>query len=139
MQMISDYIPQTPPSASRGPAATASPAANLYIYRLPTSWTEAEFVQTFMPYGRILSSKIAKNTDGSSRGYGFVAYDNLRSAKIAIAALDGIMVEGKLMSVSFKDSGGPSVAKSVPAGANVYVCNLPVAWVETDLQKAFQA
>merc|ERR1712056_11855 len=38
-----------------------------------------------------------------------------------------------------KDSGGPSVAKSVPAGANVYVCNLPVAWVETDLQKAFQA
>ena len=55
----------------------------------------------FKRYGNILSSKVMSK-DGVSRGYGFVNFDNVKSAKEAMDELNGLECEGKKLKVELK-------------------------------------
>jgi polyadenylate-binding protein len=105
------------------------------------SITNITLYKTFCPYGAILSCKVATDPTGQSKGYGFVQFDSVESAKNAIKSLNGTSLDGKRIFV------GPFVAKenrestSSPSGSNkfnnVFVKNLSEPTTESDLIDIF--
>ncbi|XP_076348690.1 CUGBP Elav-like family member 2 isoform X7 [Tachypleus tridentatus] len=79
--------------------------ANLFIYHLPQDFTDNDLVQTFLPFGNVISVKvfIDKQTN-LSKCFGFVSYDNPISAQAAIQAMNGFEVGTKRLKVQLKRS-----------------------------------
>ncbi|KAI5009609.1 hypothetical protein ZWY2020_011746 [Hordeum vulgare] len=71
---------------------------NLYVGNLPTSVTYHKLIEMFLPFGRIVRSKVADDRfTGVSQGYGFVKYAEPRSATAAIERMNGRLVDGKTL------------------------------------------
>jgi len=97
-------LPEGPQKQVSGP-----PGANLFIYHLPQEWRDPDLLQTFAPYGNVISVKvfIDKNTL-ASKCFGFVSYDNAISAAEAISKLNGLQVRGnKRLKVEIKRNQNP--------------------------------
>ncbi|EGG20195.1 hypothetical protein DFA_07315 [Cavenderia fasciculata] len=79
--------------------------SNLFVYNIPNFYTDVELSVLFDPFGAVISSKvfIDKNT-GTSKGFGFVSFDNPNSATTAITNLNGMMLNGKKLKVTVKNS-----------------------------------
>lgn len=113
-QYMSSYQQQQPYSASTTQSSslqqqidsnkTEGPdGANLFIYQVPPEFRDSDLMQTFLPFGNVISSKvfIDKNT-GSSKGFGFVSYDDPTSAANAIASMNGFALGSKRLKVQLK-------------------------------------
>ncbi|KAI5009614.1 hypothetical protein ZWY2020_011751 [Hordeum vulgare] len=116
---------------------------NLYVGNLPTSVTYHKLIEMFLPFGRIVRSKVADDRfTGVSQGYGFVKYAEPRSATAAIERMNGRLVDGKTLEVRLAAAPVPpsvsnpfmqSVSESwgLPSKeidpSHLYVCNLPLA------------
>mmetsp|Transcript_40440 Transcript_40440/g.81517 ORF Transcript_40440/g.81517 Transcript_40440/m.81517 type:complete len:111 (+) Transcript_40440:3-335(+) len=84
------------------------PGSNLFIYHIPVTWTDDELVQCFSPFGTVVSATVFKDKiTNQSKGFGFVSYDNAVSAQNAIAAMNGMQIEGKRLKVEIKKPRGP--------------------------------
>ncbi|XP_015789771.1 CUGBP Elav-like family member 2 isoform X1 [Tetranychus urticae] len=77
--------------------------SNLFIYHLPSDYTDVDLAQTFASFGNVISSKvfIDKNTN-CSKGFGFVSFDNPISAQAAIQAMNGFQIGNKRLKVQLK-------------------------------------
>ncbi|KQJ85350.1 probable RNA-binding protein 19 isoform X2 [Brachypodium distachyon] len=84
---------------------------NLYVGNLPASVGSHKLIELFLPFGRIVRSKVADECfTGLSKGYGFVKYDDPHSATAAINRMNGRLVDGKILEVR--------VAGVPPSGSN---------------------
>jgi len=91
---------------ARPPAAQVQ-QGNLYISNIPTSMTKEQLEQIFSPYGKVVDSKIlVDKSTNTSRGVGFVKFDQKTEAENAIYALNGTTLPGMMqaMKVKFADS-----------------------------------
>ncbi|XP_070542782.1 CUGBP Elav-like family member 2 isoform X11 [Ptychodera flava] len=79
--------------------------ANLFIYHLPQEFGDQDLMQTFAPFGNVVSAKvfIDKQTN-LSKCFGFVSYDNPVSAQAAIQAMNGFQIGMKRLKVQLKRS-----------------------------------
>ncbi|XP_078000288.1 CUGBP Elav-like family member 1 isoform X6 [Glandiceps talaboti] len=79
--------------------------ANLFIYHLPSEFVDQDLMQTFAPFGNVVSAKvfIDKQTN-LSKCFGFVSYDNPVSAQAAINAMHGFQIGMKRLKVQLKRS-----------------------------------
>ncbi|CAH1798531.1 unnamed protein product [Owenia fusiformis] len=77
--------------------------ANLFIYHLPQEFSDHDLMQTFLPFGNVISSKvfIDKQTN-LSKCFGFASYDNPMSAQAAIQAMNGFQIGMKRLKVQLK-------------------------------------
>merc|ERR1719433_1563406 len=98
---------------------------------------------------------IARNDDGSSKGFGFVTFVSAEVARNAISGMHGFAAaEGKFLSVSPKKGlehlvpprinyppagrlDAPLSGMEPPPGATVFVFQVPQNWHEADLQRHF--
>ena len=91
--------------------------ANLFIYDVPLSFTESDLMSLFSPFGKIVSTKIYRDRKtGKSRGFGFVSFDNVDSADVAIQKMDGYEIESKVLQVQKK------IIKQNNNSKEFYVC-----------------
>ncbi|KAM3299013.1 hypothetical protein ACQJBY_040486 [Aegilops geniculata] len=114
---------------------------NLYVGNLPASVTSNKLKELFLPFGRIVRSKVVDDRfTGVSQGYGFVKYAELRSATAAIERMNGRLVDGKTLevrvagppsSVFYPSMQAVSETCSLPSKevdpCRLYVCNLPLS------------
>lgn len=73
----------------------------LYVGNLSFSTTEADLRDLFAPYGTV--NEVVVVTDrmsGESRGFGFVTMGNRHEGQAAIAALEGLLRDGRNLTVS---------------------------------------
>lgn len=98
--------------------------------------TNASLYSLFKSYGEIFSSKLAQNTDGKSKGYGFVQYIIPEQAQQAISEMNGKPHENmKLVVEHYKHKERSNIA---PGFTNIYVKNLPSTITTADaLDKLF--
>jgi len=68
---------------------TLNKERNLFVKNVPKSQSEIDVHNLYKAYGDILSLKVSKNEDHSSRGYGFVCYANAEEAEKALAQMKG--------------------------------------------------
>lgn len=122
----------------RDPTIRKSGAGNIFIKNLDKSIDNKALHDTFLTFGNILSCKVATDSLGQSRGYGFVQFDNEESAKSAIDKLNGMLLNDKQVFV------GPFLRKQERESTadrtrfnNVYVKNLSESTTEDDLKKIF--
>ncbi|KAF8821370.1 clustered-asparagine-rich protein [Cardiosporidium cionae] len=76
--------------------------SNLFIFHLPSEWTDIDLLIHFALFGNILSARVQANTSGKNFGFGFVSYDNNSSALAAITAMNGYSIGSKHLKVELK-------------------------------------
>ncbi|CDU16661.1 uncharacterized protein PY17X_0507300 [Plasmodium yoelii] len=84
------------------------PGANLFLYGIPLKWTELNLIQLVNKYGHVVGLRIPYiNNDNDkkqgNRGFGFVSYDNKKSAVEAFEELSKMYIHGKLLKVQLKN------------------------------------
>lgn len=74
----------------------------LFVGSLPWGVDDAQLSELFSAHGSVVSARVITDRDtGRSRGFGFVEYADEAGATAAMEALDGTMIEGRTISVSF--------------------------------------
>ena len=77
--------------------------ANLFVYHLPWDLTDADLATLFAPFGNVISAKVYLDKKTSkSRGFGFVSYDSVHSAVVAIEMMNGFQISDKRLTVQVK-------------------------------------
>ncbi|XP_074286103.1 small ribosomal subunit protein uS19m-like [Silene latifolia] len=101
------------------PPSISSPRGSLQLFVGGFSWSvdESTLLKAFSSFGEVTEVKIVYNKDtGRSRGFGFVNFSNGDDAKSAREAMDGKVVFGRPLRVSFghrKDLGAPIVVPHI--------------------------
>jgi len=89
---------------------TLDVGANLFIGNLDPDVDEKLLYDTFSAFGTIISTpKIMRDDKGTSRGFGFVSFDNFSSSDAAIDSMNGQYLSNRPITVSYaikKDSKG---------------------------------
>ena len=93
--------PHSRPAGNQGKGGPAG--CNLFIYHVPPAWEDNDIKLCFAPFGNVISATVMKDrATGASKGFGFVSYDNPMSANTAVAAMNGMQVDGKRLKVELK-------------------------------------
>nr|XP_016487435.1 PREDICTED: polyadenylate-binding protein 2-like [Nicotiana tabacum] len=122
----------------RDPSIRKSGAANIFIKNLDKSIDNKALHDTFSSFGNILSCKIATDSNGQSKGYGFVQFDSEEAATSAIAKLNGMLMNDKQVYVGHflrKQERDSAISKT--KFNNVYVKNLAESTTDEELKKTF--
>ncbi|CAK7356784.1 unnamed protein product [Dovyalis caffra] len=75
-------------------------ASNLYVKNLNLDIDDKKLEEVFSAYGKILSVKVMRHNDGTSKQFGFVCFESPEEAKMALDTLNGALVEGKILHVA---------------------------------------
>lgn len=125
---------------------------NLFVFHLPSEWREEDLRQAFSQFGTILSTKVVKRPDGSSKGYGFVCFKDRECAVYALEKMNGFVVGGKRLKVSLKKTPEECLKLQVQKlmkmsqqncvfdrdrDCSLFVFHLPPEWEDADLRDAF--
>ncbi|XP_042516021.1 polyadenylate-binding protein 7-like [Macadamia integrifolia] len=73
---------------------------NLYMKNLDTDITEELLQEKFSEFGKITNLVISKDSNGNSRGFGFVNFDDPDDAKRAMEAMNGTQLGSKALYVA---------------------------------------
>ncbi|EWM28316.1 Nucleotide-binding protein [Nannochloropsis gaditana] len=94
-----------------GDVVTSGPdGCNLFVFHLPSNFSNADCFNLFSAYGTIISVRImVEKGTGRSRGFGFVSFDSETAAELAIEMLDGYQLGHKRLKVQHKKMESPSV------------------------------
>ncbi|KAI4839997.1 RNA-binding protein [Plasmodium brasilianum] len=95
-------ITQTNYTGKSGVASFGPPGANVFVFHLPSHWTDMELYQHFQHFGYVVSARIQRDSNGRNKGYGFVSFNNTESALNAIKGMHGFYVSGKHLKVQLK-------------------------------------
>ncbi|KAJ4769794.1 Polyadenylate-binding protein [Rhynchospora pubera] len=78
--------------SQRDPTMRKSGNANIFVKNLHLDIDNKLLFTIFSNFGKVISCKVATNTAGQSKGYGFVQFDINESAEKAIASLNGMLM-----------------------------------------------
>ncbi|CAH1422074.1 unnamed protein product [Lactuca virosa] len=122
----------------RDPSIRKSGTANIFIKNLDKTIDNKALHDTFSTFGNILSCKIATDSIGQSKGYGFVQFDTEDAAQSAIDKLNGMLMNDKQVYVGhFLRKQERDSSSTRTKFNNVYVKNLPESTTDEDLKKTF--
>lgn len=123
---------------------------NLYMKNLDPDVTEELLKEKFSEFGKIASLVIAKDDNGTSRGFGFVNFDNPDDARKAMEAMNGSQLGSKVLYVAraqkkaerdkilchqFEEKRKEQILKY--KGSNVYVKNINDDVTDEELREHF--
>jgi len=99
---------------------------NLYIRGLTPNTSDKDLVNLCQQYGKIISTKaiIDQNTN-KCKGYGFVDFESVHAAEIAVKALQSQGVQAQMAKQQEQDP------------TNLYIANLPTYMTESDVESMF--
>ncbi|KAL4402354.1 Protein phosphatase PP2A regulatory subunit B [Malassezia pachydermatis] len=123
---------------------------NVYVKNLDPAVTQEEFEKLFTKYGTITSAALATDSDGKSRGFGFVNFAEHEQAAKAVEELNDTEFHGQklfLGRAQKKAEREEELRKAYEAakneklskyqGVNLYIKNLPEDFDDERLQEEF--
>eukprot|EP01105_Mastigella_eilhardi_P009807 TRINITY_DN2295_c0_g2_i1.p1 TRINITY_DN2295_c0_g2~~TRINITY_DN2295_c0_g2_i1.p1 ORF type:complete len:559 (-),score=90.03 TRINITY_DN2295_c0_g2_i1:87-1763(-) len=115
--LTSSYAGTASPTRAMPPVvasrtAEGPPGSNLFIYHLPSEFTDNDLGSMFSPFGNLLSASVFVDKDtGRSKGFGFVSFDSPDAAQTAIDAMNGYQVGQNRLRVQLKQQRASSAAR----------------------------
>eukprot|EP00668_Euglena_longa_P006875 GGOE01008214.1.p1 GENE.GGOE01008214.1~~GGOE01008214.1.p1 ORF type:complete len:519 (-),score=122.67 GGOE01008214.1:1726-3282(-) len=130
-------IPTPAPSLAGPPDAESSCSkTNVYIARLPRTFTSGQLQQLFQPFGPIVSCRVMNN--GNKRAaLGFVQFIDSGAAEVSVAQMNGHVVEGKKILVRLADRDKDKGITN-PPNERLYVANLPAQCTQAELRSLLE-
>ncbi|OMJ09862.1 Polyadenylate-binding protein, cytoplasmic and nuclear [Smittium culicis] len=128
--------------SQRDPSIRKGGQGNIFIKNLDESIDNKALHDTFTAFGNILSCKVAVDSEGKSRGYGFVHYETNEAAELAIENVNGMLLNEKQVYVGYHISRRERMSKVEERRSkftNVYVKNLDESVTDDDFKKIFEA
>eukprot|EP01024_Parvocaulis_polyphysoides_P067602 TRINITY_DN809_c1_g2_i1.p1 TRINITY_DN809_c1_g2~~TRINITY_DN809_c1_g2_i1.p1 ORF type:complete len:684 (+),score=196.74 TRINITY_DN809_c1_g2_i1:232-2283(+) len=122
----------------RDPSYRKSGVGNIFIKNLDKSIDHKALHDTFSAFGNILSCKVAVDSSGNSKGYGFVHFEKDESAQLAIDKVNNMKLREKIVYV------GPFLRRNDRPGdkdkkfSNIFVKNLPTSLDDDAFLKMFE-
>lgn len=124
----------------RDPSIRKSGTANIFIKNLDKEIENKALHDTFSAFGPILSCRVALDESGVSKGYGFVQFEQVESARIAIEKVNGMLINDKPVYVGpFLRRQERDLANSGSKFNNVFVKNVSEAMSDEELKNVFKA
>uniref|UniRef100_A0A1J3GRT7 Polyadenylate-binding protein n=2 Tax=Noccaea caerulescens TaxID=107243 RepID=A0A1J3GRT7_NOCCA len=122
----------------RDPSVRRSGAGNIFIKNLDKAIDHKALHDTFSVFGNIVSCKVAVDSSGQSKGYGFVQYETEESAQKAMSQLNGMLLNDKQVYVGpFLRRQERDSTANVTKFTNVYVKNLADSTTDDELKNTF--
>ncbi|KAL5969600.1 ELAV-like protein 1 [Taenia solium] len=91
------------------PSSESIKGANLYICGLPKNISQEDLEKIFSRCGKIITSRLLVDpTTGSSKGVGFIRFDQRSEAEAAILELNGYRIPGSSEPITVKFASCPS-------------------------------
>lgn len=122
----------------RDPSIRKSGTGNIFIKNLDKSIDNKALYDTFSAFGPISSCKVATDSNGQSKGHGFVQFEQESSAQNAIEKVNGMLLNDKQVYV------GPFIRRQererdsgLSRFNNIYVKNLADITTEDELIRIF--
>jgi len=122
----------------RDPSKRRSGVGNVFIKNLDASINNSSLYETFSTFGHILSCKVEVDQQGGSKGYGFVHFETKEEADLAVAKVNGMLLNGKQVFV------GPFLPKKDRINTtlsndftNVFIKNLDLSVTSQELRDRF--
>ncbi|KAL7669297.1 hypothetical protein ACOME3_009959 [Neoechinorhynchus agilis] len=127
--------------SEKDPSLRRSGVGNIFIKNLNKTITAKELHDTFISFGRIMSCKIMLDDNGQSKGFGFIHFDNQKSADEAIGKVNGMLVKDKKVYVAkFK----PKIERLREMDGkeqrfnNIYIKNFGNMFTDDSLKQLFE-
>jgi RNA recognition motif-containing protein len=93
-------------------------SSKIYVGNLPYSVTDSSLKSNFAEFGSVTSAKVMMDREtGTSKGFGFVEMATAEVAQAAIAALNGMSVDGRSIVVTL------ARPREASTGSNGYSAN----------------
>lgn len=73
---------------------------NVYVKNIDDEVTDDELLKLFSEHGSVANCKIMRETNGTSKGFGFLCFNNSEDAQKSITALNGIRLRSKPLVVT---------------------------------------
>ncbi|KAK6936139.1 RNA recognition motif domain [Dillenia turbinata] len=120
------YVTSFVPKGQRMLTDDEAKYTNLYVKNFEKHVTEEKLSEMFSKFGKITSLLISKDSDGVSKGFGFVNFENPDSAKQAKESMNGVQLGSKILYVSRAQSKSERQQEQTKRtkGVNVYVKNI---------------
>ncbi|KAK7279775.1 hypothetical protein RJT34_24832 [Clitoria ternatea] len=124
--------------SQRDPSVRKSGHGNVFIKNLDTSIDNKALHDTFAAFGTVLSCKVAIDSNGQSKGHGYVQFDNEEAAQNAIKRLNGMLINDKQVYVGyFVRRQERAQTNGSPKFTNLYVKNFSETFTDEDLKQLF--
>jgi len=126
--------------SQRDPSLRRSGVGNVFIKNLDKTIDNKAMYDTFSAFGNILSCKVAQDSSGESKGYGFVHFETEEAAVQAIDKVNGMLLNNKKV---FVGRFVPRKEREIELGekakmfTNVYIKNFNENLSEDDLTEMF--
>ncbi|CBZ34638.1 poly(A)-binding protein, putative [Leishmania donovani] len=119
----------------RDPLQRKSGMNNVFVKKLDTAINAKELQAAFTKCGRVLSCKVALDSAGNSKGYGFVQFETAEGAKAALDMNGSKLGDSEVVVAPFVRRVDREVmaAKSF---RNIYIKNIAAAATEADVKAA---
>jgi polyadenylate-binding protein len=125
--------------SQRDPSLRKSGKGNIFIKNLDKSIDHKALYDTFAQFGPIVSCKIELDENNESKGYGYIQFSSQEAAELAIAKVNGMMLNQKKVFVGpFVPRKERQASEQAKLFTNVYVKNLPEEIDEDKLREKFQ-
>jgi polyadenylate-binding protein len=120
--------------SQRDPSIRRNNVGNIFVKNLGPEITTKELYETFKLFGNILSCKVASDSRGSSKGYGFVHFESEKAGQAAIEGVNGMEWGGRtVVCMPYV----PRAQRSGPEWTNLFVKNVPAEWTQKTLYDVF--
>lgn len=105
--------------------------SNVFVRNIPSEIKPDELENKFSEFGNVKSLKVSLNPDHSSRGYGFIQF---QEEDAAAAAVQTLSKEKMLQALVYQPRDRRELSKLVN---NIYIKNLPAEMSDKEARKLF--
>lgn len=145
---VGKFIPRSEREKELG--ERAKQFTNIYVKNFGPNMPDEKFYDLFSKFGHITSSVVMRNMDGSSKGFGFVAFSDAKAAEKAVQEYNSKDMEGNVLYVGRAQKKTERINELKKRyeqlrlerynrfqGVNLYIKNLDDSFDDEKLRKEF--
>ncbi|ELR02421.1 hypothetical protein VC83_04296 [Pseudogymnoascus destructans] len=120
------------------PPMDLQPTNSVYVGNLLFEVTPQDLEREFAPYGEIVTSRIAQDPRGLSKGFGYIEFRDIESARNAIEQRNQTIFEGRRLIVNYMAKTRSNAKSKNPPSKTLFIGNLAFEMTDADLNKLFR-